>query len=98
MRFYRFLKKVGSYNAAALIEAVAREGAVQASLHADKSPQDYFEGTTGVTPWALIEIAREAIVLDVQEGRRPTAEDVRRLCHHYSQLEDPLANSPEASV
>lgn len=98
MRFDRFLKKVGRYNSAALIEAVAREGAVQASLHASNGPHDYYEGTTGVTPWALIEIAREAIVLDIRDGRRPTAEDVRRLCHHYSQLEDPLGNSPGASV
>lgn len=98
MRFDRFLKKVGRYNSAALIEAIAREGAAQTTLHASNGPHGYYEGTTGVTPWALIEIAREAVVLNVQDGRTPNDEDVRRLCHHYSELEDPLGNSPDASV
>jgi hypothetical protein len=98
MRFDRFVKKIGRYRTYSLVEAIAREGAVQSALHASNGPHEYFDGRSGVTPWALTEIARESILLNVKDGRDPTAEDVRRLCHHYSQLDDPLGNSSDASL
>lgn len=59
MRFDRFISRVGRYEGLSLLDAVAEVGAAQAQAHLRNGPRQYFEGTTGVTPWALIEIARE---------------------------------------
>lgn len=92
VRFHRFIKKVTRYDQVALLEAVALMASEQAQRHV-QGPNDYFDGRDGVTPWALTEIAREAIVFGLPGGRVPRQDDVRRLCFHYANLTDPLGSS-----
>lgn len=89
VRFHRYVKKVARFDPVALLEAVAKISAAQGRQHA-RGPDRYFDGRDGVTPWALIDIAREAVVFGTAGGRRAREEDVRRLCFDYANLRDPI--------
>lgn len=95
--FRRFMREVGRYGPSALLPEVARLASQQALRHREGA-DGYFDGKTGVTPWALVEVARECIVNGIESGRPATADDVRRLCNLYANLEDPLTESPQASI
>lgn len=95
--FRRFVKEVARYGPSALLPQVGIVGSEQAHHHRE-GPSDYFDARSGVTPWALVEVARECIVHGVESGRAATVEDVRRLCLLYANLEDPLSESPDASI
>jgi hypothetical protein len=57
------------------------------------------DGASPVTPWALAEIARESIVHGAQQGQAPPSLlGLQRLCALYANLDDPLSETPEASI
>jgi hypothetical protein len=70
-------------------------GAHQASQH--RGGSDYYDGRSGVTPWALAAIAHESLGA-IESGRLASSADVDRLCGLYADLDDPITASPEASV
>lgn len=98
MTFARFIREVQKFAPNELLPALALEGTAQTIRHRE-DPKKLLDGASAVTPWAIMEIARESIVHGVQGGQRPpSSQDMRRLCEMYLDLNDPLTESPAASL
>lgn len=91
-----FVDAVVEVSVPALLALVAAEAAEQV----DRYRTDMRALITGnvVTPWALVEIARAAIVYGTDAGRTPTPHDLHLLCSLYSDLGDPIMNGPSESI
>lgn len=96
--FSRFLREVTRFAPSGLLEALAREGSIQTLRHRD-DPRSLIDRSGWLTPWGIIEIARESIVHGIQGGQPPPSrEAVRRLGSLFNNLDDPMAASPMASL
>lgn len=95
--FQRFVKEVAKYGPTALLPEIARVGSQQALRHRESDGR-YFDVQRPETPWALVEVARECIVHGVENGRPAGIDVVTRLCSSYLNLEDPITESPDASM
>lgn len=95
--FRTFVRNVAKYAPSALLPEVARISSQQALRHRAGIDR-YFDVRRPETPWALVEVARECIVHGVENGRRASPDVVARLCSLYVNLEDPITNSPDASI
>lgn len=96
--FPRFLRAVTRFPRDQLLEALAVEGVRQTQRH-KVDPRTLVDGRSPVTPWAITEIAREAIVHGLQNGGpAPSGADVHRLCALFAELDDPLADGGPGSL
>jgi hypothetical protein len=96
--FPRFLREVTRFGPTELLTTVAREGAVQTLRHRS-DPHSVIDGSSPVTLWALVEIARESIIHGAQQGQHPpTASELHRLCSLFSNLDDPLSEGPHYAI
>lgn len=94
--FRRFVRSVRRFGPSALLPEVAKIGAEQSLRHREGA-HHYYDGRSGVTPWALAAIARESLSA-TERGRLASQDDVRRLCNLYANLEDPISESTDSSV
>jgi hypothetical protein len=91
-----FVEAVVELSASELLSMVATEAGKQV----DRYKKDLRSLVTGnvVTPWALVEIARVAILYGIDAGRTPEPLDLHLLCSMYSDLADPIMDGPSASI